>query len=129
MKLVRFLMKLNSESVQIELKNGTIVSGTIVSVAPTMNTTLKSVKMTVRDRDPISIDYLNIRGNTIRYFILSDSLPLDTLLVDDGPKPKNKKRGEPGSKSKSGPAARGGGRGGIRGRGGRGGGRGRARGF
>ncbi|KAK9476366.1 hypothetical protein V1514DRAFT_337133 [Lipomyces japonicus] len=126
MKLVRFLMKLTSETVQIELKNGTIVSGTIVSIAPTMNTTLKTVKMTIKDRDPISLDYINIRGNNVRYFILPDSLPLDTLLVDDGPKPKNKKRGEPGSKSKGGPASARGGRGGIRG--GRGGGRGRGRG-
>ncbi|KAK9450772.1 uncharacterized protein V1518DRAFT_411667 [Limtongia smithiae] len=131
MKLVRFLMKLNSETVQVELKNGTIVSGTIVSVAPTMNTTLKTVKMTVKDRDPMSLDYINIRGNTIRYFILPDSLPLNTLLVDDGPKPKNKKRGEPGSKARGG-AARGGARGGPRGGGprGRGGrGRGAPRGF
>jgi len=29
MKLVRFLMKLNNESVVIELKNGTVVSGTV----------------------------------------------------------------------------------------------------
>ena len=29
MKLVRFLMKLNGESVTIELKNGTIVVGTV----------------------------------------------------------------------------------------------------
>ncbi|KAK9239057.1 hypothetical protein V1525DRAFT_424878 [Lipomyces kononenkoae] len=113
-------MKLTSETVQIELKNGTIVSGTIVSVAPTMNTTLKTVKMTIKDRDPISLDYINIRGNNIRYFILPDSLPLDTLLVDDAPKPKNKKRGEPGSKARGG-APRGGARGGPRGRGGRGG--------
>ena len=27
-------------------------------------------------------------GNNIRYFILPDSLPLDTLLVDDTPKTK-----------------------------------------
>ncbi len=29
MKLVRFLMKLNNESVSIELKNGTVVHGTV----------------------------------------------------------------------------------------------------
>jgi small nuclear ribonucleoprotein D1 len=56
-----------------------------------MNTHLKSVKMTVRNRNPQSLDSLSIRGSNIRYYILPDSLPLDTLLVDDAPKPKKKK--------------------------------------
>lgn len=47
-----------------------------------MNTHLKSVKMTVRGRETQSLDTLSIRGSTIRYFILPDSLPLDTLLID-----------------------------------------------
>ncbi|KAJ5216037.1 small nuclear ribonucleoprotein Sm D1 [Penicillium cinerascens] len=121
MKLVRFLMKCANETVTIELKNGTILHGTITSVSPQMNTSLRTVKMTPKGRDPISLDTINIRGSTIRYYILPDSLPLDTLLVDDAPKPKNKARKE---------ADRGrGGRGGPRGgRGGRGGGRGRGRG-
>ncbi len=55
-----------------------------------MNTHLKTVKMTMRNRDPVSLDSLSIRGNNIRYFVLPDSLPLDTLLVDDAPKPKNR---------------------------------------
>jgi small nuclear ribonucleoprotein D1 len=83
-----------------------------------MNTALRTVKMTMRNRDPISLDTINIRGSTIRYFILPDSLPLDTLLIDDAPKPKNKARKE------SERGARGG-RGGDRGRGGRGRGGGR----
>lgn len=33
MKLVRFLMKLNNESVVIELKNGTVVSGTVTGMS------------------------------------------------------------------------------------------------
>ncbi|EXJ64106.1 small nuclear ribonucleoprotein D1 [Cladophialophora yegresii CBS 114405] len=127
MKLVRFLMKCANESVTIELKNGTIVSGTITSVSPQMNTALRAVKMTTRNRtnpsapsETISLDTINIRGSTIRYYILPDSLPLDTLLIDDQPKPKNKARKEGDSRGR-------GGRGGPRGRG-RGGGRGRGRG-
>lgn len=38
----------------------------------------------------MTLDTINIREPNIRYYILPDSLPLDTLLVDDAPKPKNK---------------------------------------
>ncbi|KAJ8075965.1 Sm snRNP core protein Smd1 [Marasmius sp. AFHP31] len=123
MKLVRFLMKLNNETVTIELKNGSNVHGTITGVDMQMNTHLKTVKMTTRNRDPVSLDSLSIRGNNIRYFVLPDALPLDTLLVDDAPKPKSKKKDADAR-------GRGRGRGGDRGgRGGRGRGRGRGRGF
>ncbi|SHO77932.1 Similar to S.cerevisiae protein SMD1 (Core Sm protein Sm D1) [Malassezia sympodialis ATCC 42132] len=118
MKLVRFLMKLNNESVTIELKNGTIVHGTVTGVDVQMNTHLKAVKMTVRGSDPVSLDTLSIRGNNTRYWILPDALPLDTLLVDDAPRPKGKRKDD----APRGRADRG--RGG-RGRGGRGRGRGR----
>jgi small nuclear ribonucleoprotein D1 len=115
-----------------------------------MNTHLKTVKMTARNRDgPTQLDSLSIRGNNIRsvgsskllmatdifclirYFVLPDALPLDTLLVDDAPKPKGRKKEEAargrGRGGRGGPMDRGGGRGrgGDRGRGGRGGGRGR----
>ncbi|KAG6032161.1 mRNA splicing protein smd1 [Claviceps sp. LM458 group G5] len=120
MKLVRFLMKCANETVTIELKNGTIVHGTISSISPQMNTALRNVKMTAKGQEPIPLDTMNIRGSTIRYFILPDSLPLDTLLIDDAPKPKNKARKEAERSA--------GGIGGGRGRGGRGGGRGRGRG-
>jgi small nuclear ribonucleoprotein D1 len=121
-------MKLNNETVTVELKNGTVVHGTITGTslpslslnltthhpsnpfsstqlttpAPStgvdmsMNTHLKSVKMTLRNREPQSLDALSIRGNNVRYYILPDSLPLDTLLVDDAPKPRKKKDGIPG---------------------------------
>ncbi len=131
-------MKCANETVTIELKNGTIVHGTITSVSPQMNTALRAVKMTTKNRanptapgDTISLDTINIRGSTVRYFILPDSLPLDTLLIDDQPKPKNKARKETEGRGGGG---RGGGRGGPRGRGRGGGGfggrgRGRGRGF
>ena len=86
MKLVRFLMKLANETVVVELKNGTVVQGTIIGVDVVMNTHLKNVRMTVKGRAPISMDHLTCRGNNIRYYILPDSAPLDTLLIDDTPK-------------------------------------------
>ena len=57
-----------------------------------MNTHLKAVKLTVKGREPVALDHLTIRGNNIRYFLLPESLPLETLLVDDAPKIKNKKQ-------------------------------------
>ncbi|KAF2814825.1 Sm-like ribonucleoprotein [Mytilinidion resinicola] len=118
-------MKCANETVTIELKNGTVIYGTIASVSPQMNTALRTVKMTQKGRDPVSLDTINLRGSTIRYFILPDSLPLDTLLIDDQPKPKNKARKE--AADRGGRGGRGGPRGGRGGRGG-GGGRGRGRG-
>ena len=118
MKLVRFLMKLSHETVTIEMKNGTQVHGTITGVDVAMNTHLKSVKMTLKNRDPVNLESLSIRGNNIRYYILPETLPLENLLIDEGPKKRMAGRG-------GGRGARGGGRGG---RGGPRGGRGRGRG-
>jgi small nuclear ribonucleoprotein D1 len=117
MKLVRFLMKLTNESITIELKNGSVVNGTITGVDMSMNTHLKKVRLTIRNRDPLQLDSLSIRGSTIRYYILPDSIPLDTLLIDDAPKPKKKKendRGRGRGRGRGG-RARGRGRGGPRG--------------
>ncbi|CAK9157834.1 unnamed protein product [Ilex paraguariensis] len=91
MKLVRFLMKLNNETVSIELKNGTVVHGTITGVDISMNTHLKTVKLTLKGKNPVTLDHLSVRGTNIRYYILPDSLNLETLLVEEAPRVKPKK--------------------------------------
>lgn len=56
-----------------------------------MNTHLKTVKMTVRGKNPVNLDFLTIRGNNVRYFILPESLNLATRLQDDTPRSAAKK--------------------------------------
>ncbi len=52
-----------------------------------MNTHMKNVKLMPKGKNPVSLDSISVRGNNIRYYILPDSLNLDTLLVDiDKPK-------------------------------------------
>jgi len=120
-------MKLSHETVTVELKNGTQVHGSITGVDVAMNTHLKNVKMTIKNRDPVSLDTLSVRGNNIRYYILPDTLPLENLLIDDGPKKRaaggRGGRGGRGGSSRGNPRMGGAPRGRGRGRGGPRGGR------
>eukprot|EP01065_Artemidia_motanka_P050335 TRINITY_DN8588_c0_g2_i4.p2 TRINITY_DN8588_c0_g2~~TRINITY_DN8588_c0_g2_i4.p2 ORF type:complete len:118 (+),score=30.64 TRINITY_DN8588_c0_g2_i4:73-426(+) len=111
MKLVRFLMKLDRDTVTLELKNGTVVHGEVAGVDVSMNTHLKKVKLTVKGKNPTTMDHLSVRGSNIRYFILPDTLMIDNMLVDTAPKPKPKKtpgRGGPRAKGGKGGKGKGG---------------------
>ena len=84
-------MKLKNQTVTIELKNGTIVVGSVHGVDIKMNTFLQNVKMTIKDKNPINLDQLTVRGSSIRYVILPETLQLDALLVEEESKSKKPK--------------------------------------
>ncbi|KAF3545144.1 hypothetical protein DY000_02003256 [Brassica cretica] len=95
-----------------------LISAYNAGVDVSMNTHLKALKLTLKGKNPVALDHLSVRGNNIRYYILPDSLNLETLLVEDTPRIKPKKP----TAGKVPPGGRGrGGRGRGRGRGGRGG--------
>lgn len=75
-----------------------------------------------RGKNPVSYSTLSIRGNTIRAWLLPDSLNLDALLVEDKVKSTVASSSKPGGPSGAG---RGRGRGSRMGGGGMGRGRGR----
>ena len=63
----------------------------VTGVDISMNTHLKTVKLTLKGKNPVTLDHLSVRGNNIRYYILPDSLNLETLLVEETPRVKPKK--------------------------------------
>eukprot|EP00403_Amphidinium_massartii_P019841 CAMPEP_0178431370 /NCGR_PEP_ID=MMETSP0689_2-20121128/31811_1 /TAXON_ID=160604 /ORGANISM="Amphidinium massartii, Strain CS-259" /LENGTH=161 /DNA_ID=CAMNT_0020053277 /DNA_START=116 /DNA_END=598 /DNA_ORIENTATION=+ len=89
MKLTRFLIKLVNETVTMELKNGTTVQGTITGVDTSMNTHLKHVKVTVRNKNPVNMTYLSIKGQiyvisscqTMLIWIISSSTTLQSKTL------------------------------------------------
>ena len=94
MKLVHFLMKLQNEVVQVELKNGTQVQGTLLSVSPAMNMNLRDAKMTVPYRDTIALEHITLRGNQVRMVLLPDELNLDSVLQETVAKSRKDKEKE-----------------------------------
>ena len=45
-----------------------------------MNTHVKSVKMTTKGKNPVSLEHLTIRGNNIRSYLLPESLPIGFFI-------------------------------------------------
>ncbi|GMM28358.1 mRNA splicing protein [Martiniozyma asiatica (nom. inval.)] len=82
MKLVNFLVRCKNENVQVELKSGHVVHGTVQAVSPTMNILLKNVKLIQNDQEPQHLEHITIRGNQVRLVVLPDELNLDSILSD-----------------------------------------------
>ena len=54
----------NGDAVTIKLKNGTVISGTVVGVDATMNAHLKKAKLTARGKNPVSYATLSVRSES-----------------------------------------------------------------
>jgi small nuclear ribonucleoprotein D1 len=121
-------MRLSGERVTIDLKNGTVVEGAIAGVDVSMNTHLKSVKITTRGKNSVELDHLSVRGSTIRYFSLPETLNLDAILAEEEKRSRARALDQAKGVGKAIAAARGGVTRRGRGRGGRGRGRGAPRG-
>ena len=94
MKLVHFLRKLVRENVQIELKDNTVINGTVVGVDSAMNTHVRLVLIKRPGQPEERLENMTIRGAQIRYVLLPESINLGTLLVDDSPKKTRIRHGE-----------------------------------
>merc|ERR1712080_137322 len=83
MKLAAFLMKMNGNTVTVELKNGSSAEGTIIGADMMMNihmsnVTLKTKKL--RDGDSLKLDKFTVRGNTIRLVKLPSDVNLSQKI-------------------------------------------------
>merc|ERR1711874_659386 len=77
----KFLQNISKEVVSVELKNGTVISGLLISTDIGMNIHMKNVNMTVKHQNPINLESLTIRGNNVRLIILPENLPIDAVLM------------------------------------------------
>jgi small nuclear ribonucleoprotein D1 len=82
LKLTKFLEKIVKETVSVELKNSTVVQGQLESVDGSMNISLINVRVQAKDKSPVPMDSISIRGSNVRYVILPDHLSLDQLLFE-----------------------------------------------
>lgn len=112
MKLVRFLMNLplaTNQPVTVELKNGISINGQVLSCSPTMNLSMKNIKLIQPHQDPQLMPFMNIRGNQIRQVLLPDDLNIESLLSKSVVKTKGPGAG-PGKQATKKPFRRAGGK-------------------
>jgi small nuclear ribonucleoprotein D1 len=81
-QLVKFLQQLTDVTVEVELKNGSIVTGQVTTVDQNMNTHLANVKVVTKGKKPVSMEQLSVRGANIRYIVLPSELNYDRMLLN-----------------------------------------------
>jgi small nuclear ribonucleoprotein D1 len=82
------------ETVTIELKDNTVIEGTVVGVDSAMNTHIRLVHIRRPNHPPERLENMTVRGASIRYVILPEVLNLGTLLEDDSPQKTRIRHGE-----------------------------------
>lgn len=78
--LIHVLEALVGDTVTIELKNSSVVTGTLASIDQTMTAHLTGAKVVPSRGEPELHDELTVRGMNVRLFLLSDSTDVDVLL-------------------------------------------------
>ena len=78
--LIHVLEALVGDTVTIELKNNSVVTGTLIDIDVNMTSHLSGAKVVPHRGEPEVHDELTIRGMNIRQFLLNDAVDIDTLL-------------------------------------------------
>ena len=92
-KLIHFLRKLVRETITIELKDDTVVCGSLVGVDSAMNTHVRNVLITRPFKtEQESLESMTVRGSSIRYILLPQTINLELLLSEPPKVPKGQQQ-------------------------------------
>lgn len=80
MKIRYIIQKVINENITIELKNGIVIYGTLMSSDKFMNIYLKNVKKKNMIGNNLNLESISIRGNMVRYLILPIWVNFDSVL-------------------------------------------------
>lgn len=97
--LLSFLQELKGTLVEIELKNSSIVSGELSYVDANMNSYVKRAKVVCKGENPVEYPEYMVRGSTIRYVILPESLNTYDVLKEAAAHKRKDKTGKKGEAS------------------------------
>ena len=77
MNLNLIFKKILNETITVELKNETLIYGTLTKFDKSMNLYLKKVKKSFPNQKSIYFESVSIRGSIVRYIIIPNWINLD----------------------------------------------------